>query len=391
MDMVDHGLLLRIAHCTPAGLLVECSLLAWKAPAGAVVWELRRLLEPGGFAETKGLPLKEHIRRNWDAWSSYLGFLGFPSTCLQRSAKSLQARGSDGATCAEAGQEHQLSTSALLGLLLQWALFRRARDHKDRAVALLKGLLVQTVLPDSEVLMHLDAPTHPPLEECCQAVGGDNQSCLCWRAFMKELAATQPGDCPQLTLAGVLLLAAKPCHAQCIAVRACLKALLLSTASCIDMQYGHWGDQSWHKSAEASVQGRVKQRRISTQIKQWVGGSVQEGRFNTAETAMLTLENTSASCFKHWRAADLASLRHMLHQRMAQCRNLSVTMDATRLGRPAQEWLFAACTLLDESVHGFLPPQAKPGDGKKTSTMDIFYVRQFTSHCKGSFKEPKYL
>eukprot|EP00971_Amphidinium_carterae_P140795 2789824-Amphidinium_carterae.5 len=44
---------------------------------------------------------------------------------------------------------------------------------------------------------------------------------------------------------------------------------------------------------------------------------------------------------------------------MHTCRNVSLAVDATRLGRPALEWLFLAASLLgEEDCHCFLPPQA---------------------------------
>eukprot|EP00971_Amphidinium_carterae_P034034 670164-Amphidinium_carterae.1 len=355
--MGDNGVLLRLAHCTTLGTLVECSALAWRTVDGLVLWELRRLLEPAGFVETKGLPLKEHIRRNWDTWAAYVELIGLDSSSLQRSAKSLVARGIQAASGTEAWQEHQLTTPGLLCLLLHWSIHRRARDVKDKAIALFRSLLIHTVSPETVASLELHAPQRPDLDEPCPGTRAGADDCLCWPHFCKELAKVQGSDCPQTSLSSVFLLAAVPSNAQCKAVRGWLRELLLAIAGSIDSQYGTWGDGSWQKTSAASMQGRQKQRRISTQLKQWVCSSVKEGRFNTAEGAMQALDSTSSSCLKNWRAADLVSLRYALHQSMLVCRNISFSMDATRLGRPAKEWLFGAVTLLEEGVHGFLPPQ----------------------------------
>eukprot|EP00971_Amphidinium_carterae_P140794 2789824-Amphidinium_carterae.4 len=295
--MTDTGLMLRLALCSPSGLLVESHAVSWKTEE-TVYWELRRFLAPAGFKETKGMPLKEHVRRNFDSWNTYLQFLGLPATSLTRSAGALQSRGVDVHSLAEAGQEHRATTAGLLAILLNWAHFRRAHEHKERAITLLRALLSQTLNPDplEEMLEQPDVPDHPHV--CDKHMGQPGSACQCWKSFLLEVASSDATEAAQFRCASVLLAGSTPAAAQCPTVRA---------------RYGAWGDSSWHKSAAASMQGRQKQRRISTQVKEWVATSVTEGRFTSGESAMQALENTSVSCFKHWRASDLIKLRMAMH------------------------------------------------------------------------------
>eukprot|EP00971_Amphidinium_carterae_P263879 5235234-Amphidinium_carterae.1 len=108
--------MVNVSHCTQTGTLVQAALLAFTCSA-CVRWELRRLLEPGGFKETKGLPMKEHVRRNFVQWHAYMLFLGLPDTSATRSGKSLVARGEASSSTAGTHQEHQLSTAGMLALI----------------------------------------------------------------------------------------------------------------------------------------------------------------------------------------------------------------------------------------------------------------------------------
>eukprot|EP00971_Amphidinium_carterae_P055293 1089921-Amphidinium_carterae.1 len=354
--MSDTGVLLTASHCTHSGLLVQASLLAWTTASG-VVWELRRFLAPAGFKETKGLPLKEHVRRNFPVWQSYLRYLQLPEASLVRSVKSLIARGVAMDAVGEASQEHQVTTVGMLALLLHWCHHRKSKDDKDKAVALLKGVLMQALPPhDLDGLLDM-SPQRPHVEVACSDGAVTGGPCTCWKRFLVSLSERPEQDSPQLAVACVLLLASEPTRTVCVAVRSRLTDVLLHAATLIDGAYGHWGESSWQKSASASVQGQHKQRRISAQVKQWITQSVSAGRFMSGEEAMTTLECTSASSYKNWRASDLVALRLKLHEHMHTCRNLSIAVDATRLGRPAQEWLFAATSLLDLDVHCNLPPQ----------------------------------
>eukprot|EP00971_Amphidinium_carterae_P347587 6489659-Amphidinium_carterae.3 len=348
--------MVNVSNCTSAGSLVQAALLAWNSTSG-VIWELRRFLEPAGFKETKALPLKEHVRRNFAAWQAYMVFLGLPNTSAVRSGKSLVARGEAANAGGEVNQEHQLSTAGMLALLCHWCHYRKAHDHKELARALLKGVLTH-VLPPDDLEPLLDANPQMPATDapCVHALPG-GEGCSCWKSVLDALAELTEQDSPQLLFANMILLGAEPARKHCAVVRVWLLHLLTDAATCIDASYGKWGVGDWQKSAAASVQGKRKQRRVSVQLKEWVTDSVATRRFMSGEEAIHALDSTSSAAYRNWRAADLCSLRLMMHESMHRCRNLSIAIDATRLGRPAQEWLFGVATQLDESMHCSLPPQ----------------------------------
>eukprot|EP00971_Amphidinium_carterae_P226208 4486788-Amphidinium_carterae.1 len=245
----------------------------------------------------------------------------------------------------------------MLALICHWSHYRKSLEHRDKSKALLKGILSQVLPPDDLTALLDMLPPYPATTlPCVNALQGI-EGCSCWNELLESFAALTGHDSPQILFADMLLLASVPGRKHCVAVRQWLRDVLNNASALIDGAYGNWGSASWQKSAEASVQGRQKQRRISVQLKEWVSESVATRRFMSGEEAVHALDSTSASAYRNWRACDLCNLRFMMHESMHRCRNLSVAVDATRLGKPAQEWLFAVATQLDAYEHCSLPPQ----------------------------------
>lgn len=115
----------------------------------------------------------------------------------------------------------------------------------------------------------------------------------------------------------------------------------------------------WEKGAAAHLAGQVKRRRIDYHVKQYVvRDSVRSGAQASSSSATRSLSGVHASTGVRWTQGELAAFRATCRLSFNSHMSLGLTVDATRLGKPAKEILCGYITNPGAQRHAALLPQA---------------------------------
>eukprot|EP00971_Amphidinium_carterae_P251957 5002568-Amphidinium_carterae.1 len=333
---IRDGAMLHVNMRPDAGAESVVSLLAWQPPQHADLrWELRRVLPAVGFDEKGWKQLKTHVATNWKKWTTACELVGLPSTSLGLSLKALRSQGASAEQLSEASQEHVCSTAALLVLCLHWVDFRRQHLHKSMARALLHGFLAGTLPAHSQVAVMVARPPHT-CRGSCEVEPSDQGYCACLEGIRDDMLQHSENipDLPSLVATALLTLGTKW---TCKAIRVWIGVIVCAVATDVDSSWHTWGRTSWQKTGEAAVDGKRKQRRISSQLRKFVADQAYSSRASSMNQAENLLERGYTGFASKTVMAEMAGVRTTLHLRAQEIEPVwSLSIDAARLGKPSK-------------------------------------------------------
>ena len=342
--------LLHLRFMWGQGQRSTSTLKTWWCGSG-LRWELRRLLPPVGFNETKNTHLSRHVAEHWPRWLALSAFLDLcpPALGLSRHALLKKDRA---ANVNGAEQECWVSTPMLVVLLLSFHSARRRISDRQKSSAMLMSILEATIpaqwLQGAENLLELSEDT---LNRCSAEPVHEGQ-CVCVRhASMK--APHEPT--PHSQLHAVLQHLFE--HNHCDALRHRLKQLVTSLTEAAESTFEEWANQDWHRCKDAMLQCRARNRRTDFHVKQFVLRQSREaGLTNSVGQACKSLGAPSCVGVK-WREREMNAYRATTLKAFASEPTIAICVDAARVGRPARDYLVGLCTAPRGGIHAALPPQ----------------------------------
>lgn len=371
-SMVDpatrRGVLLHLSAAIPDGERVRGS---WKAhsPLMPMVddegrvglrWELRRVLPMCAFRETPKRKLWDIISDCWHGFQTIILLVGFAlQVHIGRSKHALLKQASvTAAELAGAEQENWVSTAGLLCLLAAWPSRRKTIPERKCCESVGRAFFEATLPIDGVApLVRREIPNDAA--RLCDVAKDRHGLCMCLRkstAPLHRLREPHTYPSPQAFLYAkmVWLTSALPCEA----ARASLCDLTCRLSDLIEEGHHQWGDHSWHRGGDATVMGFSKRRRVDFHVKQFVvHDSVQLGEQASCAQAARAVVGASSCAAVKWRSSEMSSYRAATLMAFDKDSSISVTVDATRLGRPARDVLAGFVYSVGKGVGAALPPQ----------------------------------
>lgn len=357
------AVLLPLTGIGPGGEPIRVWWKAFRSTRGGEVdvkWEHRRFILDCSFKQTEHNPLWRIIGDNWGRWRNLQAQGGLdPDQHSGLSKTAILAHGdASDETLRHAEQEHWTSTAGLLCLLCFWPAVRRELAARARAHCLGRLFLGQTAPPTEELVSLCSWAVPDPARNCCEPDADGDGVCACLREVVGSAEAFDPANiAPQEYLFDMMVALAKKWA--CPAAKSWLRSLLTETAAIVDSGFGEWGLQDWRKSDIAHLNGMTKRRRIDFHVKQFaLKDSLTSGQQSTAADAVRSLASVHASTGCRWVNAEMAAFRASCMLSYKESMTVGLTLDATRLGRPAKEVLCGYLTNGPKQLHAPLPPQA---------------------------------
>eukprot|EP00971_Amphidinium_carterae_P030925 608507-Amphidinium_carterae.1 len=141
----SRGVLLTLSGVDASSNVVKCPLLCWRRGNG-LRWEVKRLFLGCKFEGKSSRDQVVILNRGWPKWTAPLRSRsledGVHFDCSQ---KALVFQKISGSRVDHAEQEYWVQTASLVGMLGFWCGFRKGREEKMAAKAVLRLLLEQTV------------------------------------------------------------------------------------------------------------------------------------------------------------------------------------------------------------------------------------------------------
>lgn len=205
-----------------------------------------------------------------------------------------------------------------------------------------------------------DATWDPPeqtLPACSkhEAGGAGRAFCDCiWT--MLSLEKPEPHDhCPQDFM--YRQVAHLSTFAGCESIKAWAALRLRELQKLVDARARVWGNPHWHEAdmARRNESSSGKRRRTDFHVKQRVVGACTKQASIGASAKALGDIPSSVAC--KWRHSEMAAYRATTLLKLLPQDSLAITIDATRIGKPARELLLGMASCAKSGVHCVLPPQ----------------------------------
>ena len=236
-----------------------------------------------------------------------------------------------------------LSTSGFLGLLSAWCWQRRLHSQKNLSLAVLQAVITQSVSP--ELAGQIVAREPPELAcDCVDRVAGQCRVRMQAREFVQERATSAEPTLLKLAR----LVAEVWCWRGCPSMQAYIQRLFIEVAASIDARSHTWGDAGWTQSEHAVLRGPCRARRYDDEVKAEASKALETGtkRFleevcsksGVQERDQFRIVRQSLSKYK-----KLCAMAFAPHKDAS----LSLATDASRFGKPLQEYLalqFGSCS-----------------------------------------------
>ena len=247
----------------------------------------------------------------------------------------------------------------LLALCVHSHESRRKISDRQRIHGLLQSILRQGL--SEEAATHLRTWDVDPTDAAlCTAPPLQNGNCNCVIVHMTahlRPAADGQHECVQDYAARAL----EYLHGVrvCPALRAHFHRILLLLGSLVDGLVQRWGDFDWHRGEAARLQGVARPRRADRHAQEFaLSRSTELGLTATVGEAARSMASSDGSLVVKWCSRHLSAYRVSSRMSMAEAQTLSITFDASRVGRPARDYLVILASDPRRNRHCALPPQA---------------------------------
>lgn len=241
-------------------------------------------------------------------------------------------------------------------MLLHFASARRKLEDRAKAATLAK-LFAERVLSAGADQSITETPPDCA-KDLCQTQPVVDGVCACMlEAAIGVKASSQTPPSPQSVVP--LRLASLSTSLSCAGVRAWVHAVLSSFALHVFEGIESRADLKWHKSADAAVAGLHKRRRVDPHIREFaLVTATQTGEAASTSMAVRSLDGVDPSKASRWQVLEMAAYLSSCRLTTSKAGALSIALDASRLGKPARDFLLAVCTDLRRLEHYVLAPQA---------------------------------
>lgn len=365
----SRGVALRMSGCTPQGVPLSCF---WKAfasdstramvvagspshsAAPPLKWEFKWFLSDCGYEDKGKMRAWRHLHDNWNRWKTALTTFGFDvSSCMGRSRHAVSKTPGAEQDLQNCEQDHWILTGALIALLAWWAQYRRQLDVKER-VSLLGRLFCERALPAASALEHCFlCPPAASLVKCKKEPVIEGR-CACMQHFSQS-AAPLVGCSPQHTFFLKLRHLTKGLF--CEAIRDWVMSTIAAAAAAIDEDTASWADWDWQTTSAAQIMSGNKKRRIDYHLKKYVlQVVVEDGKCKTSARGV-RLAGCDPAQGVRWVHEEASAYRASTWLTFSKSLQISLAVDASRIGKPAKDYLVAAISDVQRNLHGVLPPQ----------------------------------
>ena len=243
-----------------------------------------------------------------------------------------------------AEQDHWVSTEGLLCLLFTWMRTRRQVVVR-RNINFLISLLFETCLTSDacDRIFDEELPGAIFTEACASTA--DDGVCTCIRDLWQPQMSGDASPQQRLFELMTKLMSAPAC---CRA-RSTAAVYLRRVAASIEASAHSWGDFEWHATNDAHLHSRSKRRRIDAHVRQYaIAGAQAQGKSTNTPNAVKQLSGVDASQGHRWVLKENSSMRAECLLRFNKVRSVAVAADASRIGKPAKDWLIGAIAGVDE-------------------------------------------
>lgn len=353
-DDAGGGVLCRFSGVLRSGQSVVA---AWKAYSvvgqAGLRWEIKRVLPAAAFCPQQNTKLWKVISDNFERWDAALTFRdSLPHFGRSRLSLTVsrQAKGID-----NADQEHWLSSVGLLSLLAWWSVKRKEVVAREQCAQVLRLFVERTVAAESivgEMLTWSLGARH--MQECRNLPIVDNM-CSCMHGFLGKPKPDMQSMSPQEFLAAKLR-CLMPLAVHCSAARSWLASMVVSLAELVEQGMSQWGDFSWHTSSEALLRTAKRRRRADPHVKMMVA-QTGDATHGSASAACVALDGVDRSVGLRWVQQEMAAFRAACFMSFGESQQLALCCDASRVGKPAREFLVGCLSDLRVGRHCVLPPQ----------------------------------
>lgn len=177
---------------------------------------------------------------------------------------------------------------------------------------------------------------------------------------MLQRASTEAPPSPQHQI--WMKLVTLSCDVPCEALRLWLEVTIRDVSSAIVEGAGDWGDFDWQKHQDSFGGGDKKRRRTDYHVRQYaIQTTVLDGCCKSASRGVKSLPNVCQSTGVRWVQSEAAAYRAETWLRFRNVDQLSISVDASRVCKPARDCLIAPISAPAEGHHGVLPPAVRRG------------------------------